>query len=132
MKSRRPKRKKKKEYASYGLEFKLAAVKRTINGEKTTAVARELGVHRSVLFRWRKRYRGLGPDRLRGPGRPSREEALKPRQPTSTDRIAELERLAGQQALEVDFLRRAFKRVKELRRQSSTPGGTASTERSGQ
>jgi len=45
-------------------------------------------------------------------------------------RIAELERKVGQQALEIDFLARAFKRVKEDRQRNTTAGDPASTERS--
>jgi hypothetical protein len=45
--------------------------------------------------------------------------------------IAELQRKVGRQALEIDFLRRAFKRVEESRRKSGKDGVKASTERSG-
>jgi len=44
--------------------------------------------------------------------------------------VADLERKIGQQALDIDFLRRAFKRVKDARRKNIEPGATASTERS--
>lgn len=47
-------------------------------------------------------------------------------------RAAELERKVGQQAVQIDFLTRAFKHIKESRRNSGATGGTASTERSGQ
>jgi hypothetical protein len=43
---------------------------------------------------------------------------------------AELERKVGQQAMQIDFLARAFKRVKESRQNNGATGGTASTERS--
>lgn len=125
-------KKKRKEYSSYGLEFKLAAVKRVLNGERAAAVARDLGLSRSVLNRWRKRYRSIGTGRWRGPGRPTREEEAAAPRETPEQRIAELERLVGQQTREVDFLARAFRRVKELRQASNGRGGTASTERSGQ
>jgi hypothetical protein len=44
--------------------------------------------------------------------------------------VAELERKIGQQALDIDFLGRAFKRVRESRRKNTAAGATASTERS--
>jgi len=89
----------------------------------------------SVLYRWRDAYRKEGAAGLeRPPGRPpgvpnpprpagSSEEA-------AARRVAELERKIGQQALDIDFLRRAFKRVKESRRKNIRSGATASTERS--
>jgi len=42
-----------------------------------------------------------------------------------------LERKIGQQSLDLDFLRRAFTRVKELRQKNTGSGATASTERFG-
>jgi hypothetical protein len=45
-------------------------------------------------------------------------------------RIAELERKIGQQTLDLDFLQRAFKRLKETRRKNIETGGRASTPRS--
>jgi len=48
----------------------------------------------------------------------------------SARRIAELERKIGQQALDLDFLTRAFKRVKESRQKNTGTGATASTEKS--
>ena len=50
--------------------------------------------------------------------------------PAGEARIRDLERKVGQQAMVIDFLRKAFKRVKELRQPSKGPGGTASMERS--
>jgi transposase-like protein len=124
--------KKKRRYRSYGLEFKIEAVKRVGNGERVSAVARDLDVRRSVLNRWRKEYRHvIGAGRLRGPGRPRNDEGVvvSPAE-MAARRTAELERKIGQQEVEIDFLRRAFERVKGLRQPSSGPGGAASTERS--
>jgi hypothetical protein len=45
-------------------------------------------------------------------------------------RIAELERKIGQQAVAIDFLERAFKRVKELGRPSGGNGASGSTAKS--
>jgi uncharacterized coiled-coil protein SlyX len=50
--------------------------------------------------------------------------------PAAEVRIRELERKVGQQAMVIDFLQKACKRVKELRQPSKGPGGTASMERS--
>jgi transposase len=121
-------------------EFKLAVAQRIASGESVSALHNEFGIKRSVLYRWRDAYRQHGAAGLsRTPGRPPGSPTLH-RQPraarepadTGAAKIAELERKIGQQALQIDFLRGAFKRVKELRQQSIVAGGTASTGRSGE
>lgn len=115
-------------------EFKLDAVQRMDAGENVSALSRELGVRRKVLYEWRARYRSRGLAGLqRGPGR-ERSTAVQRQQRAVEDaarHVAELERKVGRQALLIDFLQRAFKRVEELRRSNSEPGATASTGRSG-
>jgi len=107
-----------------------------LEGESVTALHHELQIKRSVLYRWRDAYRKEGvaglqraqgrPPGLPNPPRPTGEPGA-----AAARRIAELERKIGQQALDLDFFRRAFKRVKESRRTPAAPGATASTERSG-
>ena len=60
-------------------------------------------------------------------GRGSKPEEVVP---AAAARIRELERKVGQQALVIDFLQRACKRVKALRQESKGSGATASMERS--
>ena len=110
-------------------EFKLRVVLRMMAGEPVAPLSREVKVKREMLYRWRDAYRKhgkLGLDRPRG--RPP----LKPQEtvPAGEARIRELERKVGQQALMIDFLQKACKRVKELRQESKGPGATASMERS--
>jgi transposase len=110
-------------------EFKLSVVQRMMAGEPVARLSREVKVKRELLYRWRDAYRKQGPAGLqRPPGRPP----LKPQEktPSAEARIRELERKVGQQAMVIDFLQRAFKRVKELRRPSKGNGATASMERS--
>ncbi len=121
----------------FSLEFKERVAQRMLNGESVSALHHELQIKRSVLYRWRDAYRKEGVCGLqRGRGRPPR--VPNPPQPAgdagaaAAHRIAELERKVGQQALDLDFFRRAFKRVKESRRKPTEPGATASTEKSGQ
>jgi hypothetical protein len=45
--------------------------------------------------------------------------------------VAELERKIGQQALEIDFLKRALQRVEEQRQLRALTGGAPSTSKSG-
>ena len=121
----------------FSWEFKERVARRMLNGESVSELHHELQIKRSVLYRWRDAYRQEGVGGLqRGRGRPPR--VPNPPQPAGDAgaaaalRIAELERKVGQQALDLDFFRRAFKRVKESRRKPAEPGATASTEKSGQ
>jgi transposase-like protein len=118
----------------YSAAFRLKAVQRMEAGECIAGLSRVLGVRRKVLYEWRQRYRDQGPAGLEnGPGRPpkSLQEPQRDQEQQQAGKIAELERKVGQQALLIDFLRQAFKRVKESRQNNAEAGGTASTERSG-
>jgi transposase-like protein len=130
-----------KKGVEYAKEFKLAAVSRMLAGTNVTALARELGVKRKRLYAWCAAFRAGGPDGVRGPGRPRKTASDPPRMAAGPPkasaavvdrapaqrRIAELERKVGQQALELDFFRRALRQVEASRRPSDGPGATAST-----
>lgn len=116
-------------------EFKAEVVQRILNGESVSALHQEFHIKRSVLYRWRDAYRKDGADGLsrpigRPPGIPNPPRPAGNPAEAAARKIAELERKIGQQALDIDFLQRAFKRVKESRRKSAESGGTASTEKS--
>ncbi len=118
-------------------EFKAKAVERIAAGEPIRSVSRDLKVRRSVLYRWRDAYREKGRVGLRPPGRPARTPAAQQTHQTEAEicalqRTAELERLVGRLTLDLDFLRRAFKRAVESKRRSTGAGDSPSTERSGQ
>jgi len=125
-------------YRVFDVAFKQTVAQRILHGESVSALHLEFQIKRSVLYRWRDAYRKEGAAGLqrpigRPPGTPNPPRlALAPASPEelAARRVAELERKVGQQALDLDFLRRAFKRVKESRRKSTASGGTASTERS--
>ena len=120
----------------FSWEFKESVARRMLNGESVSALHHELQIKRSVLYRWRDAYRKEGVAGLqrvggRPPGVPNPPRPVGDPAGAAARRIAELERKVGQQALDLDFFRRAFKRVKELRQKPAAPGATASTERSG-
>ena len=121
------------------LTFRMQAVERMGRGENVTKLSRELGVSRWTMYRWRIIYlqQGQAGLALSPIGRRLSQRAraiqaqITPLAQAQT-RAAELERKVGQQAVQIDFLKRAFKRIKESRRNSGATGGTASTGRSGQ
>ena len=120
----------------FSWEFKERVARRILSGESVSALHHELQIKRSVLYRWLHARRTEGVAGLqRGKGRPP--GVPKPPRPAAAEpgaaaarRIVELERKIAQQALDLDFFRRAFKRVKELRQKDAAPGATASTEKS--
>jgi transposase len=116
-------------------EYKVGVAQRIVAGESVSALHRETGVKRAVLYRWRDAYQKEGAAAFGRPvGRPPRRPGVRAAKPKGeravANRIAELERKIGQQALEIDFLTRAFKRVKEERRHNAGSGAPASTEKS--
>jgi len=101
-------------------EFKRAAVERLEQGVSLGEVARALEVNPNVLHRWRREFR-QGPGNAY-PGFGKRRWA--------EGRVAELERKIGQQAWEIDFLRRCLQRVEEQRKLQAPTGRPLSTSRS--
>jgi transposase-like protein len=82
-------------------EFKLAVVRQVASGEKRPAqVCREHGLAESLLLRWRKEYDARGEAAF---GSPEETGARGLEQ-----RVAELERLCGQLALENAALKRGL------------------------
>lgn len=133
------------EQREFSAEFKVGVVQRMLQGESGTRLHLELGIKRSLLYRWRDAFRRDGEAGLsRKVGRPSKDAGAAGLRPSSTSdnassalvieqaaQIAELERVVGKLTLQNDFLARAFKRVKESRPASDASGATASTGRSG-
>src|SRR3954464_13887867 len=111
-----------------GRGFKLEVVRRMVAGESGTALSRELGIKRTILYRWRDAVRDGGEEALRdGPGRPNRVEAAtlalargpaaRARDLTEARRqLAELERKVGEQQVALDFFKGALRRIKASRR----------------
>lgn len=117
-------------------EFKLRAVARMNEAANITALAKELGVERKLLYIWRDKFRSGGAGALHPIGRPLNvvrffEETSASPSPAAADtgqrRIEELERKIGQQQLELDFFRAALRQVREQRPKKGEPGGTASS-----
>lgn len=104
----------------FSKEVKLTAVRRIQAGEAVGRLARELEINPSDLYRWCREVEEFGIQAFAGYGRRRRER----------ERVAELERKIGQQALEIDFLKRALQRVEEQRQLRALAGGALSTNKS--
>ena len=101
-------------------DFKQEAVRLLNSGKTVTEVARALEVHPSDLHRWRRELQEHGAGAFSGAGKKRAEES----------RVAELERKVGQQAMEIDFLKRALQHVEEQRLLRALNNGAPSTGRS--
>ena len=98
--------------------FRVMVVERMRNCDNVSALAKELGVDRSVLYHWRNLMPsegGLGPE---SPVRELRKE------------IRDLKRVLGEKAMEVDFFKGAWQKVAARRQKGSSSDETASTTRS--
>jgi|SRR5579859_3723979 len=123
----------------YSRAYKLEAIARMEAGENVSWLARELGVPRVKLYRWRDQLRAGGPERFRDRrGRPTKQEAAAmaaargpAREATSLAearrQVAELERKVGRQQRDLDFFRAALQHFEASRPPSDRPGATASS-----
>ena len=121
--------KKKSARRRFSREFKIAAVRRVLDGEKHIAVARDLEIGPEMLWKWKKVFLEQGAEQLHGPGRRHGDQEPLSREASQQRRIAELERLVGRQQLEIGFLEKALRRVEELRQEKNDDGEAASSKR---
>jgi len=101
-------------------EFKLAALQRLEMGASVAEVARVYEVNPMTLHRWRREFRQGPGNAFPGLGKRRWEEG----------RVAQLERKIGQQALEIDFLKKCLQRIDEQRKLQAWNGKPLSTSRS--
>ena len=132
----------------FSREFKEEAVRRILAGEKVSALAMEFQVCRKLLYDWWNLYERGGAAALRAPGRPRgsagwqrpwvvRDRPARRRpaaggagratEAPEVERVAELERKIGQQALELDFFARALRHIKASAPSSDGRGVRASS-----
>ena len=112
----------KRRFGTVPMELRRQALERLKQGHKATAVAAELGVHRTTLYEWRAQ---LEP----GTKRPKAVES--PREQALRREIGELQRLLGEKSLEVDFFKGALRKIEARRQSRSGSGEAASTTKSG-
>ena len=114
----------------YTFAERLRAVKQIARGGcGMTGLSRKCGVPRRVLYCWWAVYREEGAEGLkRQPGRPRGGRPRPGLEPS--EELAAWRRKVGEQALVIDFLERACKRVGASRQPNTGSGGTASIVRS--
>ena len=97
------------------------AVERFTRCENATELARELGIDRGLLYKWRKLQE-------QGEERAGRVNSGERRLHTE---ISELKRLLAEKALEVDFFKGALQKIEARRQGLGGSGAKASTNKSG-
>ena len=102
-------------------EFKIPALRQLDAGASIAAVARSCEINPSLLHRWRRDFQQSSEQAFPGLGKKRADE----------NRVAELERKIGQQALEIDFLKRCLQRIEEQRMLPALTGKPLFTSRSG-
>ena len=103
----------------YSRKFQRAAVERMKTCESVDELARELGVTRRCLYKWRTKLEVIEPG----------EESARPSTHASAQRkeILQLKRMLAEKAMEVDFLTGALQKVEARRQRSSVSGEKPST-----
>jgi transposase-like protein len=109
----------KKRVNKYPRAFQLMALERMKNCESVSALAEELGIHRTVLYHWRRHIKAIEGGTADSPIRELRKQ------------VRDLKRVLAEKTLEVDFFKGALQKIEARRQGSSGSGGTASTTRSG-
>jgi transposase-like protein len=85
---------------NFSAQFKLETVLDGLRGEKTVAqICRERDISESLYYKWRDAFMERAAEVFVDQRGPQRDE--------QAERIAELERLAGKQALEIEILKKA-------------------------
>jgi predicted RNase H-like nuclease (RuvC/YqgF family) len=98
------------------------AVERMRTCEDVGELAKELGVTRRCLYKWRAKL-----DLVETP-----EESARPhtREASYRKQVRRLERLLAEKTLEVDFFKGALQKIEARRQKSGASGETASTSKS--
>jgi transposase len=109
----------------YSRELKIAAMHAIESGKGIAEVARMFQVSPKRLEAWKGEWRAKG--ELAFPGNGSQPQAK-----LDAEQIALLERKVGQQAMEIEFLKKALRRFREHPLPVVANGNAASIRKSGQ
>jgi transposase-like protein len=109
----------KKRVNKYPRAFQRMALERMKNCESVSALAEELGIHRTVLYHWKNHLKAIEGGAADSPIRELRKQ------------VRDLKRVLAEKTLEVDFFKGAWQKIEARRQGSNDSGATASTTRSG-
>jgi len=107
----------------YPLAFRKRAVERMRGCENVKELAKELGIHRNLLYSWR--------DRLAPEDRAEWEAKEAGREGPLERENRQLKEALAEKILEVDFFRSALQKIAARRQHNMPAGETASTRKSG-
>jgi transposase-like protein len=117
-----------KKQPHYPVEVKQAAVERVRLGESMSRVAAAIGCGRGRIHYWVKQWEEHGGTLPELRPRAERRRSRPPPPPSGgAEREAELERLVGQQQVELDFLREALRLMKQVHRPTAEPDAPSPT-----
>lgn len=104
----------------YPLSFRKMAMERMKDCPSVSALADELGVHRTILYQWQRKleHSGEGSARVTSPVRELRKQ------------VRDLKRMLAEKTLETDFFKGALQKVEARRQKKGDSGGLTSTSRS--
>jgi transposase len=108
----------------YTRELKIATMRELDAGKSISQVARQYQISPKRLEVWRGEWRAQG--ELAFPG-----HGVHMQSKLEGQRIPELERKIGQQAMEIDFLKKALRRFREQPLPAATNGNAGSMSKSG-
>src|SRR6266852_459656 len=93
-------------------EMKLQVVQEFESGQSLAELSRRYELHPTLIRKWRELYRENGDRAFAGHGNMYREEA----------KIAALERKIGQQAMEIEFLKKLIEANRRLQKGNGSNG----------
>ena len=113
----------KRRVGRYSAEFKRQCVEQMKQCDSIGALAKELGIHRRMLSRWRDQ---LDPGaKGKGSAPPNSPEAR------LRQEVSRLKQALADKTLELDFFKGALQKVEARRQQQDVTGARASTTKSG-
>ena len=95
-----------KKKRSFSQEFKLQVVKEADAGVPIVELTRRYEITGSLVYKWRRSFKNIPDNPFPGQGSKNTEKA----------KIAQLERIIGRQAIEIEFLKNLNARLKGVER----------------
>ena len=112
----------KKRVRRHSDEFKRMCVERMKQCDDIGALAKELNIHRRMLYRWRDQLDAV---------KKNEGSAPNPREARLRHEVNQLKRALAEKTLEVDFFKGALQKIEARRQQQDVTGAKASTTKSG-